>query len=224
MALEPTHEHTIQMTAGGQPRPGSPGEFEILAITAGLGNGWRFSEKVLQDSLPLWQELETFIDHASPLQGGRSIRDLAGVCGQPEYDPAARGIRLVLRAAGPSAALLETIGRDWLNLAGARPRLGFSADITFTARGRDVERILKVASLDLVANPARGGAFIRSLNQAEPIHHHDQGGSMESDQNETTTRQRSGGGHAAHPGGAAESAYAGLLRPAGGGTGWRTPA
>ena len=50
---------------------------EILAITAGVGNGWRFSPQVLRESLPLWDGVESFVDHAlSP----RSVRDLAGIC------------------------------------------------------------------------------------------------------------------------------------------------
>ena len=58
------------------------GDFLILAITAGLGNGWHFSPAVLRASLPLWEGVETFVDHA-PLDGGagaarRSVRDLGG--------------------------------------------------------------------------------------------------------------------------------------------------
>ena len=42
--------------------------------------------------------------------------------------------------------------------------MGFSADVLFTAEGKQVERILKVFSLDVVIHPARGGAFVRLLN------------------------------------------------------------
>lgn len=53
------------------------GEFEIVAITAGEGNGWQFSEDCLRESLALWDGAECFIDHA---WFGHSLRDLAGCC------------------------------------------------------------------------------------------------------------------------------------------------
>jgi hypothetical protein len=45
-----------------------------------------------------------------------------------------------------------------------RPRVGFSADLYFLADKKVVTRIMRVNSLDLVFNPARGGAFLRALN------------------------------------------------------------
>jgi hypothetical protein len=51
--------------------------------------------------------------------------------------------------------------------AGEKARIGFSADLIFQGRDRKVSKILKVNSVDLVYNPARGGKFIRSLNQLE---------------------------------------------------------
>jgi hypothetical protein len=59
---------------------------------------------------------------------------------------------------------VEELGRQVLAEEGTRPRIGFSADIVFTAKQREVQSILKVLSLDLVFNPARGGAFVRALN------------------------------------------------------------
>ena len=144
-----------------------PGGFEILAISAGEGNGWQFSAAVLQASLPLWEGVETFIDHTPAGSARRSLRDLAGVCSQPRFDETANGVRLRLQPAGPSGALLETLGREWLEQAEPRPRLGFSADLLFSARGQQVSEILRVLSLDLVFNPARGGAFLRTLNQTQ---------------------------------------------------------
>ncbi len=147
--------------------PAGPGGFEILAISAGEGNGWQFGADVLQSSLPLWDGVETFIDHTPSAAARRSLRDLAGVCSQPRYDPAANGVRLRLQPAGPSGALLESLGREWLAQPEPRPRLGFSADLLFSARGKQVTGILRVLSLDLVFNPARGGAFLRALNQTQ---------------------------------------------------------
>ena len=137
------------------------GAFEILAITAGEGNGWQFPADCLRSSLPLWDGVETFVDHAWL---GRSVRDLAGVCCKPEWDAAVQGIRLHLSPVGPSAPLLTALARQVLAEGDARPAVGFSADLVFTASGQQVEEILKVYSVDLVMDPARGGAFVRALN------------------------------------------------------------
>ncbi|MDO9084822.1 MAG: hypothetical protein Q7U53_01335 [Anaerolineaceae bacterium] len=72
-----------------------------------------------------------------------------------------------LRPAGPSADLLESIGAQWLASERPRPKLGFSADIVFSAAGKVVKQIIKVISLDLVYRPARGGTFNRVLNQTQ---------------------------------------------------------
>jgi hypothetical protein len=147
--------------------PDGSGGFEILAISAGEGNGWQFDAAVLQSSLPLWEGVETFIDHTPGLSARRSLRDLAGVCSLPRFDRAVNGVRLHLQPAGPSGALLERLGREWLEAPAPRPRLGFSADLLFSARGKQVSNILRVLSLDLVFNPARGGTFLRALNQSQ---------------------------------------------------------
>jgi hypothetical protein len=140
-----------------------PGRFEIIGISAGEGNGWKFSAETLQASISLWDGIETFIDHGS-LWAGRSVKDLAGVCSAPTWDETRSAVKLQLKAAGPSGPMLESIAREWLAGSEPRPRLGFSADVLFTAKGRDVRQILRVISLDLVFNPARGGAFVRALN------------------------------------------------------------
>jgi len=138
------------------------GEFEVLAITSGVGNGWEFGEEVLRESLGLWEGAECFVNHSLE---GRSIRDLAGLCQAPAWNEQARGIQVKLRAMGPSAGLLDQLGREVLAAKGARrPRVGFSADVVFVADGKRVTRIVRVNSLDLVFNPARGGAFVRALN------------------------------------------------------------
>ena len=57
------------------------GEFEILAITAGEGNGWKFSADALKSSVALWDGVHSFIDHH---WFGSSVHDLAGVCHSPD--------------------------------------------------------------------------------------------------------------------------------------------
>ena len=155
-----------QLAAEGRVSP--EGRFEIIAITAGQGNGWTFSEAALQQSLWLWEGVETFVDHGQGAGGGRSLRDLGGVCHSPEWDPAQRGIKLQLRTTGPSGPLVEALAREMLAEADHKPRVGFSADVVFTADSSQVvQSIRRVLSLDLVFNPARGGAFIRALNAVQ---------------------------------------------------------
>ncbi len=139
----------------GSPTPG--GSFEILAITAGTGNGWEFSEACLSASLALWANVECFIDHEWE---GHSLKDLAGVCHDPQWDSQAKGIRTQLKTVGPSAPLLTELGKQMLAEGEPHPRVGFSADVIFTSEGKKVKNILRVLSVDLVFNPARGGAFL----------------------------------------------------------------
>jgi len=89
VTFEKVKEVRAVLTSG---TPLAEGEaFQILAITAGEGNGWVFPADVLRASLPLWEGVETFIAHAA---GSRSVRDLAGVCAAPVYDEAQQGVRL----------------------------------------------------------------------------------------------------------------------------------
>ncbi len=137
------------------------GKFEILAISAGAGNGWDFPAEVLRESLALWDGRECYLDHSL---WGHSVRDLAGVLHSPVWDDARQGIRLTLKAVGPGGPILNQLAQAALN-SDVRPDVGFSADILFSASGRRVSKILRVLSVDVVMNPARGGAFLRALNQ-----------------------------------------------------------
>ncbi len=145
---------------------GSPAqdEMNILAISAGMGNGWHFSAGCLQRSLSLWEGTHSFVDHAAP-GTVRSLRDLAGICRAPEWDEAAQGVRLRLQPFGPCAGLLQDLANAWLNSPPPRPRIGFSADISFRSAAnaqKEVLEILKVHSLDLVFDPARGGRLLQN--------------------------------------------------------------
>ena len=50
----------VRLGASGEPYQNGKG-FEVLAITAGQGNGWLFEESALKESLPLWDGVECFI-------------------------------------------------------------------------------------------------------------------------------------------------------------------
>ena len=138
------------------------GEFEILAITAGEGNGWNFTTQALKESVPLWDGVHTFIDHH---WFGNSVHDLAGVCHSPAWDEIAQGVKLSLKPFGPAAVVLSELGKQFLAEKVVKPDIGFSADVMFTVKGADVQTITRVFSVDLVISPARGGEFIREIYQ-----------------------------------------------------------
>lgn len=155
-----TQQHRISLEAS---QVNDQGEFEIMAITAGDGNGWKFSSETLQKSIPLWDGIQTFIDHH---WFGHSVHDLAGVCHSPSWDEQSQGVKLKLRPIGPAAPVLLEMGKQILaSQENNRPDVGFSADVTFSAKGKEVQEILRVFSVDLVVNPARGGEFIRQIYQ-----------------------------------------------------------
>ena len=150
----------------GTPDAGSGG-FEILCITAGTGNGWEFSPEVLQAAVPLFDGVQCFIDHL-PLDSmdGHSVRDVAGIISEPVFDETAQGIKARLTPFGPSADLLRETCNEVLNMGGTDTKIGFSADLGFNCEGNVVTEIVKIYSVDLVVDPARGGAVLRALNQA----------------------------------------------------------
>ena len=175
----------------GRARVNPAGRFEVDAITAGDGNGWLFPAQVLKESLPLWDGVTCFVDHSSG-GDGCSVKDIAGVFSNPRWSEESQGVRLELRTLGPAGELVEELGRQILEQSGAGEaggddlraesspgdtqtaalpgqaekglKVGFSADVLFSARGRQVEKILRVLEICLVYNPARGGAFVRALN------------------------------------------------------------
>jgi hypothetical protein len=161
------------------------GKFEVIAITAGTGNTWEFGVDVLKASMQLWDKAQVFIDH-DLLK--RSVKDLAGVLYSPRWDEGKRGVRLSVKPFGPNAELLEQTGREMLKEDEVKPDIGFSADLVFTAKGQKVEKIIRVNSVDLVFSPARGGAFVRALNQIVGINPEDretsQGAKMDEEKKE----------------------------------------
>ncbi len=170
MNTEPQSQHRGRFSAAGRSR--EDGSIEIIAISAGSGNGWDFSPEVLQASLSLWNGVESYIDHTWQV---RSVRDLAGICSNPRWEETQQGIRLTLAPLGPSADVLRQTAQETLRPDAPVPHIGFSADLIFSAAGKSVTRIEKVLSVDLVVNPARGGSFIPEVMEpvqktADPTH------------------------------------------------------
>ena len=119
----PEGQHRAILAGGALEQGAQPGSFEILAITAGKGNGWEFGAAVLQNSVPLWDMTECFLDHDLKT---RSVKDLAGVLSSPAWDESKRGIRATLRAVGACGGATQDL-RSRFHCAPIRPaRLGRS--------------------------------------------------------------------------------------------------
>jgi hypothetical protein len=163
-----------RLAAPGAPAPTGAGGYQILAITAGRGNQWVFPAEALRRSLPLWDGVECFVDHAARTGQQRSVRDLCGRCGEPRWDGPAEGVRLTFTPCGPSGPRVDALARELLSAGDWRPDVGFSADIGFTVEGEGlgdatrVREIVRVFSLDVVVDPARGGAFLAPLEGGAP--------------------------------------------------------
>lgn len=139
------------------------GEYEILAISAGLGNGYSFPASTLKTAVKMWDRVPCYIDHEATADKSRhSARDLAGLIHSPAWDETLQGIRAMLKPTGPSAG-------DLVKLADAALEdpdlpIGFSADLLIsTTEGKTVTAIKRVISTDAVLKPARGGKFLRVL-------------------------------------------------------------
>jgi hypothetical protein len=143
--------------------------FDILAISEGeaKGHGITFSGAVLQDGLHLYNNKPVFIDHAG-LYESPSVRDLAGTIASPGWNNIERGITVKLRPSGPAKDILLAV-RD---AARADPAImeavGFSTvlNVQLDTKG-NVTKIVRVKSVDVVIDPARGGKFL----QAKATHH-----------------------------------------------------
>jgi len=153
---------------------GSGREFEVVCIRPGRANGLEYPPAVLTASLPLWDGVTSFADHASALDrtrpGGRSVRDVCGVIAEPLWDEA-RGIVARLRLAGQAgdelSPLLTALVRD--REAGLPvPNVGLSADLLVAYREGVVVEIERVLSVDVVVGPAAGGRVERVLQAAAP--------------------------------------------------------
>jgi hypothetical protein len=155
-------------------RAGGWRRYEVRAITAGNGNGLRYSDAVLGAAMPLFEGVSVLVDHGQlselfSLTGGRSVRNVLGVLEHVFY--ADGGVCGELRVyPGPDAEWFTAMVDQHLidrSEGRASPRIGLSAVLDVLARGGEVVSIAKVVSVDAVFDPARGGEFIRALNQKE---------------------------------------------------------
>ncbi len=150
--------------------------YEVVAMTAGQANGLEYSALVVEVALPLFEGVTVFVDHAQlaemwSMTGNRSLRGVLGVLEGCYYAPASEGINGTLRVypgadEGWFTAMVDQYLAD--KAAGREtPRVGLSAVVDVKVQNREVVSISRVVSVDAVFDPARGGEFIRALNQQQ---------------------------------------------------------
>ncbi len=153
--------------------PAGGGVYQVVAIDAGVGNGWEFSPEVIEAATPLFNRLNVYLGHAGPQDRGpngeRRPEALAGVFADGTFDPAAAAIRGRLRLAGPAAGMARAVADAYLyayQSGEPAPDVGLSAALYLAAEGRRVLEITGVESLDVIATkPARGGRFEAALSR-----------------------------------------------------------
>ena len=136
--------------------------FDILAINAGeaKGHGITFGRDVLMQAVPMYDSLPVFIDHAG-LGNAPSVRNLAGTLQTPSWNEQEQGIQAKLKASGPAADVLLALREAAKTEAAIMKAVGFSCvvNVQLNKTGA-VTKIVRVKSVDVVIDPARGGKFL----------------------------------------------------------------
>lgn len=136
--------------------------FNILAITEGeaKGHGITFSKVVLQEGMSLYEAKPVFIDH-SGFGNAPSVRNLAGTLQAVTWNEGQGGIQAKLIPAGPAAEVLLSVRDAAKNNPAIMQAVGFSTvlNVKLNQKG-EVLKIVRVKSVDVVIDPARGGKFL----------------------------------------------------------------
>ena len=180
--------HRLQLAAALEPTAGDGRAYEVTLIRVGETlHGWVFPPQVLRGSVPLWEGVTSLVDHRRYMQHP-SVRDVVGTIGKVRFENGALlGEYRVLDSADWLTRMLDQIIAD--QEAGLPvPRVGLSADMLVKARRKGeryvAEKIGKVLSVDVVFDPAAGGAFERVLNSILATDESDRGGDQMSDRDE----------------------------------------
>lgn len=136
--------------------------FDILAINEGeaKGHGISFTSAVLQEAISLYESKPVFIDHPG-FGNAPSIRNLAGTLQAASWNDTQRGIQAKLIPAGPAADVLLSVRDAAKTNAAIMDAVGFSTVLNVKVNQKgEVLKIVRVKSVDVVIDPARGGKFL----------------------------------------------------------------
>ena len=150
-------EYTLQLSA-----VATDEGFDILAISEGeaKGHGIWFSALTLQEAVSLYEAKPVFIDH-SGLGNPPSVRNLAGTLQAATWSESQRGIQAKLIPSGPAAEVLLSVRDAAKSNPAIMEAVGFSTvlNVKVNSKGQ-VMKIVRVKSIDVVIEPARGGKFL----------------------------------------------------------------
>ncbi len=153
-----------------------PGRYRIRAIQAGLSdNGNYYSDAVLREAAPLFEGARVFVksDAAHSAGQSRDFRDLIGRLSEAAFvagqAPDSGEIRAVLTLIEPAGAVAHKFKQALA--AGMADTFGFSIDAVGAARPstrqgkavREATKISAVRSVDLIVEPAAGGALLNLI-------------------------------------------------------------
>ena len=136
--------------------------FDILAINSGTANGHgiTFSDAVLQEAMPLYDSKPVFIDHAGMFESP-SVRDLAGTLTLVTWNMQERGIQAKLIPSGPAEDVLLKVRDAAKQNTAILQAVGFSTVLSVKLDNKgNVLKVVRVKSVDVVIDPARGGKFL----------------------------------------------------------------
>lgn len=156
-------------------RDEAKGDFKVLNVSL-LGevskNGYTYAINAMREAVPLYEDIQAFINHPSKVdiaQGRRDVRDLAGKFQGVRFDEANKRVK------GDFIGLPNENGKLFVDIAENMPKI---AGTSQNASGRFavvdgkkvVESITKVFSVDLVANPATNDGMFESENFDDKEH------------------------------------------------------
>lgn len=144
--------------------------WRVQVITAGTSrNGNEYPLPVLHNAAPLYEGVPVFPEHDAKHRG---VRDLLGVI--TESTPNDRGIEATYEVARSRPETRDLMRQAWdVKQRTGKDLFGFSHSVRKfrsrprSGRGRVVESIDEVESVDLVMQPAAGGALLAPIVAAE---------------------------------------------------------
>ena len=156
----------------------TPGlRYLIRAIKAGLsGNGFYYSDAVLREAAPMFNDVRVFVksDEEHRQGKGKDFTKLIGLLRESRFaggdSPDTGEIRATLELLESSSPVPEKI-REAYDRGVAGELFGFSIDakavLARTVRGgvsvREVRKVTKVNSLDLIVEPSAGGEIVNLI-------------------------------------------------------------
>jgi hypothetical protein len=164
---ESTSGDTVAVLAEGS------GRMQIQVITPGWGSSGYYSPAVVEAAAPLVEVgTQMFLDHPTEDEATarpeRSVRDIAAVVTEAgRWDEGLQAVVAEARVAAPYRALMADV--DFVHAIGLSIR-GSATDVTEGEaegrRGRIIEGLARIDSVDFVTRAGRGGRVLQLLESA----------------------------------------------------------